>query len=393
MAERLGNLGYLAIKKETTKGTAVTPNVYIPLYEESLTTEPNLVEDNPIVGDKFKRYQVLKGNRAHKGEFTVMGEANTAGYVFDMLLDKGTTTGSDPYTHPFTLATSDPNAYTVDISTGHIVQRFIGVEASKIEPTWQDGEMQLKVSVSARKSWQGREVSSTSGTTPTTITFKTDYDASPTTGLVVGDLIQLYDVSLDAYVNAVVDAIPTSTTIEVSEDLTAGASGDFVTLRPGTPSFTLRAPFLFGNTEFRFGADAAAAVSATHTPLEEDSSWAIIHEFNNEDGEHRSGAFDPDSLARKQGDAEFTVKKFFDDPDELTRFNAISKRACVIRHFTEGSTYELRITLNNLKLKNNPKPMLKTEEILYSEMEYAPVLDTSDGQGMSVTVLNAVSTI
>lgn len=392
MAERLANLGYFGLKKETTKGTAVTPNVFVPIYEESLTTEANFVEDNPIVGNKFKRYQVLRGNRSHKGEVTVMGEPNTIGYLFDMLLDKGSTTGSDPYTHPFTLASTDPNSYTVDICVGAHVQRFIGVEASSIASSYEAGELRPKLSLSALKSWQGREVSSVTGSGPYNIIFKTDYDPSPTTGLVVGDTLQIYDVSLGTYIDCIVDTITDGTTIVVSENVSAGTSGDFVTIKPQTPSFSLLDPFLWGRTEFRFAADASTALSATHTPLDEGTEWNIIHEFNNEDGEPRSGSHDPASLARKQGDAEFNIKKFFDDPLELERFNAITKRACVIRHFS-GTNKELRITLNNLKLRTNPKPPIKTEEILYSEVEYAPVLDSSDGQGMDVKVINSVSSI
>src|SRR5687768_6346439 len=109
MAEQLGNLGYLMIKKETTKGTPVTPNIGIPIFSESLNTNVNLEDIDPIVGIKSARYAVLKGQRDHSGELTVLGDPNIVGYFLDMLYTKTSTTGSSPYTHVFGLSTTtDP---------------------------------------------------------------------------------------------------------------------------------------------------------------------------------------------------------------------------------------------------------------------------------------------
>ena len=74
MPERLSDLGYLAIKKEATKGTAVTPNIFLPLYSESLGTNVNLDDDMPIIGNKAARLQTVLGQRPHSGALTVAGE-------------------------------------------------------------------------------------------------------------------------------------------------------------------------------------------------------------------------------------------------------------------------------------------------------------------------------
>lgn len=47
------NNGYFALKREVTEGTAVTPDVYVPLYEESMATEFNVNSDTSIFGNKF----------------------------------------------------------------------------------------------------------------------------------------------------------------------------------------------------------------------------------------------------------------------------------------------------------------------------------------------------
>lgn len=390
--ERLSNLGYAAFKKESTKGTvADTPDVFVPLYSESMTTNLNINEDNPVVGSKWVRHQVLQGLRGHTGSFLVMGEPNTAGYLFDMLMTKGSTTGSNPYTHPFTFPDSgDNNSYTLDLCLGnkHVV-RFIGVEAGSITPEWDENKMQLNVTASARKSWYGRSIASVASQV---ITFDTDYDPSPTDGLVAGDILQIYDVSANAYINCTVDSIDSAVAITVTGTLGAAGAGDFVTLRPQTPSYSVLTPFLWARSEFRFGANAAAALTATHTPLEQGSNWNIMHEFENEEGAKRSGSYDPASLPRLQADAEFTARQFFDDPLKLQEFTDLAKNSVVIRHFS-GSGHELRVTLNNIRPREGAKPPIETGSILYSEIAYAPTEDSSDGQACDVKVINGVSTI
>ena len=101
MAEQLGNLGYLKIKKESTKGTPVIPDTGIPIFSESLNININLEDIDPIVGIKSARYAVLKGQRDYSGEVSAIGDPNVAGYFLDMLFTKGTTTGAGPYTHTF----------------------------------------------------------------------------------------------------------------------------------------------------------------------------------------------------------------------------------------------------------------------------------------------------
>lgn len=391
MATKLANLGYLALKKQSDKNVAVIPNVYVPLYSESLNTMANLDADNPIAGNKAAIFQHIQGVRHHMGDVQVLAEPNTAGYLFDMLLKKGSTVDANPlYTHPFTLDPTDPNAYTIDIAKGGVVFRFIGAEISSIGHEFSDNKMLLNLAVSARKSFIVREISGTSGTGDDEITFKTNYDPSPTTGLVVGDTIRILKAdgtTLDKVIESIDSAIKVT--------LTAGTSGvndgDLFYIRAATPSFSMVTPFLWSRTEFRFGGDAAAALTATHTPLQSGSAWTIEHQFEENEGAKRSGSFDPAELVRTQGDGELKVKVRFDTPEDMNRFLTVQKRACVIRHFS-GDDHELRVTLNNLKWSEAPIE-LNTGEIVYLEGTLKPEYDQSDGQVFDVKVLNAVASI
>lgn len=387
---RLANLGYFALKKQSDKDVAVTPNVYVPIYSESLNTLVNLDADNPIAGNKAAVFQHIQGVRHHMGDVQVLAEPNTAGYLFDMLLKKGSTVDANPiYTHPFTLdPATDPNAYTVDIAKGSTVYRFIGVEASEIGHEFSENKMLLNLSLSARKSFIVREIASV--TNGDEITFKTNYDPSPTTGLVAGDIVRILKAD-GTTVDRTIDTVDSIIKVTLTATVTGVNDGDLFYLRAATPSFSLLTPFLWSRTEFRFAADAATALTATHTPLQTGSAWTIQHNFEENEGAKRSGSFDPAELVRTQGDAELGVNVRFDTPEELNRFLTVQKRACVIRHFS-GSGHELRITLNNLKWQEAPVE-LNSGEIVYLEGTMKPEYDQNDGQLYDVKVINGVASI
>lgn len=389
--ERYANLGYLALKKQSAKNTPVVPNVFVPLYEESLSTNANFQPQQPVYGSKFKTRTTLRGQRDHQGEITVVAEPNTTAYFLDMLLTKGATTGTNPYTHPYDYsAATNPNGYTVDLAEGNFVKRFWGVEASALVPEWEDNEMRNKITVSALGSYQGRSITAIA---TTQVTLDTKYDANPTKGLVVGDLVRVYKASDGSTLDTTISSITNGTTVVLGASAASFAAGDILHLRPATPNFSLLDTFLWARTEFKFGADATAALAATHTPVESGSEWELMHEFNEDAGEKRSGSFDPASLARKGVDATLTVKRFFDTLEDVQRFNDMTKRAVVIRCFAgDSNQYELRIVFHNVTV-DNPVAPIQSDGILYATQQLRPNNDTTDGKGLSVVLINAVATV
>lgn len=394
MTVHIGNKGYLAIKKETTKGVvADTPDVFIPFYEESILTNVNLDEDMPVMGHIFARFKSLLGIRSHGGEITIKAEPNTAGYVLDMILTKGTTTGaSSPYTHPFTLDPSTmPKAYTWDIQKGIVVNRFIGAEVSELGVDFDKNKMVFKLKMSALKSFIVREVASVSGSGPYTITLKTNYDPSPTDGLVVDDIMTLVK-SDDSTINFAVASVPNGTTLTTTTDVSSLSDGDLIFIRAATPSFSLKNDFMWALTEFRFGSNAAAALSAAQTRVEIGSRWNLMYKFEADEGAQRSGGFDPAALVRTVGDIEVPLKAAFDLPRDMNRYLTATGRALVIRHFSEDQLFELRVTVNAFRFKENP-PKVKSGEPVYSESTLIPDYLTADGQAFDIKVLNAVASI
>lgn len=390
----------LGIKKETTKGVAVIPDVHVPVYQESLSTDIGAISDEPAFGRRLKRLQTLQGNRSHKGALKLMAEPNTLARLADMVLPVLSTSGAGPYTRQYGESASvDPNSYTIDIPKGQYVVRFIGVEASKMSLGFNNGKMEADLDVSGLASFYPREIASTSGTGPYTVTLKTDYDATPTRGLVTGDAIKFYDVSANTYITATVASVPSGTTFTTVTNPSLIAAGDMVMLAPATPALSLLTPFLQGKTQFYFAADAATAFSnsstiANQTQLESGTSFAIMNPFSKDTGEARFGSFDPASLVRADGiDVEFNPEVYLDTPDKVREWAALAKRAVVIRSFV-GSTnqYELRITLNDCRVVANDTAG-QAGKVLYHKYKFQPNMDFTDAQMFDMKIINAVATI
>lgn len=391
MAERIANLGYAALKVQTAVATPITPDVYVPYYKQNINTDIHMIEDNPVYGNKFKDYLLLQGQRSHTGSLTVMAEPNTAAHWMNMLLTKGTTTGAGPYTHPFTL-TGDSKYYTLDISFGNYVQRFFDVCASKVSPSFDDGEMKFEVDVSACGSFYGREIATV---VTTTLTLKTDYDPVPNKGLVVGDLVRIYKSSTGATLDTSILTVNVDgITVTLNASAAAFAAGDMIYLRPATPSPTVKTPFLWARTQFFFSDTAANALTASatatlQTRLDDGTEFSLLHMFDDDEGSKRSGGFDPASLIRTIGDVELKIKKYFDTVEEITYWNALTKRALVMRSYSETG-YEFRLTINQIKTKTN-ETNSESEAPVFWEIEYGTAYDSSDAQGFDVKVINNVT--
>ena len=396
MAEQNAAVGYAAIKKETTVGVPVTPNVYTPYYKQSIMTDFHIMEDTPVYGNRFKKFQHLRGTRSHGGNIVVMAEPDTAARWMDMLLNKSGTSGANPYTHTFGLSnTTLPNSYTLDISLGSQVVRFFGVQASNLNVAWEDEKMQFEIDVAGLGSLYGREIASVN---TTEIVLKTEYDSNPTLGFVASDTVKVISADGATILNTTIASVDDEITLTLGASAAAFAAGDMIVLRPATPSLSIKTPFLWGKTHFFFSTTAALAVTASsdtanQVRLEPGTELSVMWEFEDDEGSKRSGAFDPASLIRTVGDYSFKIKKFFDEPDDIQKWNSLDKQALhMISYVGDTNQYALKVTLNNMTALTNP---VETESgaTEYQEIEFGGNYDTSDGAGMGVVVINSVSTI
>lgn len=96
--ESIGNTGYIAFGPEAVIGTPVIPADMGFLDTETMATNYNLEDQTPISGQLMDTYQVLPGLRSHTGDITIVAEPNTATYLSDMFLSRGSVTSSYTFT-------------------------------------------------------------------------------------------------------------------------------------------------------------------------------------------------------------------------------------------------------------------------------------------------------
>lgn len=396
MAEQNAAKGYVAIKKQTTSTVAVTPNIYVPYYSQSVTTDPHFQSDEPIFGRRFKRLQTLQGIRSHGGSISVMAEPDSSPLWHDMLaaLVANDASGNPIYSYDHgESATLDPNYYTMDISYGSYVERFWGIGAEKLTYAWNGEKMMYNMDVAGLGSFNGREIASI---TTTVVTLKTDYDPNPTNGLVASDLVKIVKAD-GTTTNFTVSSI-TATTVTLSATAAAFAAGDMLVLRPASPTLSFLTPFLWPKTEFYFAADAATALtnSATksnQTALDPGTEISLMNSFDNNEGTKRSGSLDPASLPRTVYDASIKIKTFLDNPEKIKDWNALRKKALIVRSYSGAtSQFELRVTINAMKALTNDHPT-ESAGTVYHEFAYQPNFDTTDSQAFVVRNLSPRTTV
>lgn len=388
-----GNGGYLALGREGAGaiGVPVATTHFVPMEEESLTTELNTNGESLVFGSKAARLLTTPGMRSHGGDITVLAEPTSTALLFDGLLPRTSITslGGGYYSWLFNSTAFAPTgSYTVDISKGGVsVSRFAGVMFSEISPSWKDNRQSWKVKVAALKAFHGAVITAQ---VTTTLTLDTTNNPKPTELLRVGDTIGIRHANGSTENGTI--ASKTDTTVVLATAPGTTANGDTLYIRAATPTLEDLTPFLWSRTEFRFGADATAALSATHTPVEDGSEYSVTHQFEDDKGAQSSGGFDPSLLVRSKSiDATAKTKEYYENDVIAAKYNALPKTALVIRSFSEGQC-EVRITLNNLTYtKGGDKPPVKADEALFYEREYQPNYDRTDGQELSVTVINKLA--
>jgi hypothetical protein len=238
-----------------------------------------------------------------------------------------------------------------------------------------------------------RKVGNVSGTT---VTLDTTYDTSPTDGLVATDLVG-FETTAGASVATTTVASVTNGTVFEATSGTGIAIGDLCYLRPQTATYTLKEPFKWSRSNWRFAADATTAASATPFNVEAGSEWTLTHAVLPDAGANRSGSFDPLTMPRGQSGASVKVKMFLDNNALLNEFNFVGnqKYALVINHLSDNATVgdeELRLTFNNLHTVGQSTP-LKTGELIFEDVDFSAQYDTTDTQQFDVKVINDVASI
>lgn len=384
----LSDNSYLAIKPESTAGTAVLPTVFVPLVSESMKTVANLVPDRRLKGIDWKSNDLLRGNRSHEGEVIVYGDADTLGHFLNMVLEKGATTGdADGYIHPFTVGTA--KTYTIEIKKGAYTQRYFGCSIDELKLDFEDGKLKVTAKIMAMGQVSIATIGVAINGSVTSATLDDNYDLAPNRGLVIGDVLNIggTDVTLTS-----VDA--GGLVVGFASTALVAAVGSVAYLVPQTaPSITVQEPLRFGNVLVGFGTDATDAdgnaTQADATPVYD----LTIVLKNNLFAQNGSNRIDPVQILPRTREAQVELRQLFTSPAQRQAWLERTKQAMVINIQgknikSDFTTFEnLTLTLNRVKLIENDNA-IQVGEYIADAQKFEVLYDDTDGQALDAELTN-----
>ena len=393
MSNYLGSKSYLAMKPETTVGTAVKPTVFCPLVSESIKTLLGLAPDRRMKGLDWKSDDLLAGDRKHEGDIVIFADGDNLGHLLNMTYLKGTTTGdSDGYTHPFTVGT--PDSYTIEIQKGPYAQRYFGVRADSLKAEFVDQKMQVTASVKAMGQFSASALKEALSGSVTSLKLSSAYDMKPNTGLAVGDvLVVIGDNGVGVEVTLTAVDVDGETVTFTATSIT-GAIGNRVYLKAQTPSYTgIVQPFFLGDTLIGVGATSATATTnagakATATGM---YNFAFTLKNNLLDAP-ASGSKDPFQLLPQTREAEVTARRLFEDTAQhLAWLNSVKQAITMISTGEEvsvaGTHESLTIKFHKVKLINNEES-LEMDSLIFDTQTFEALYDSSDGYAIEISLVN-----
>jgi len=129
---------YIGLAKETTKGTPVTPTVYIPVTANSVKPQDiyGPLYDEGLRGSLVKNYNYIQGRANSTFDFSGAAFADTILYPIAGLLGEDVVTGaSAPYTHTIAVknsataaADAQPSAFTITDFYAANVRAYAGMQ-------------------------------------------------------------------------------------------------------------------------------------------------------------------------------------------------------------------------------------------------------------------------
>lgn len=388
--------GYIAIGKQTD-ANPVIPDIFVPLLEEDLSSDPNNERVKQIVGINWKSNLILQGLRKNGGKIKVMADPTTLGYFLDMAMNKSGTTGDATagYTHIYDVEPS--NLYTIEVKKGSYVHRLVSCQISKFGLMFENGHLVIEAEIVAKSKFNyGTLKTALTGAGMVAVVFGEEFDDEPCRGLVTGDTIQTWvnGVATDIVV-ATVASDKKSITCEAT-NVTAGI-GSLITLKAQTPSYeTLKRPFKFGQMLVGFGANETASTSNSATRALATALDELKLELDKGlEEKHFSGDNDP-VILEGTPDMNFNVKKLLTTAGDVQQWNDIAKKACTIRivgdEISAGVYCTLTIKLHNIKPKKVDNKT-KVGEYIFDETDYFVEYDNTDGKAVAITLKNTVATI
>jgi len=244
------NYGYMALIKEATDTTPVTPTTYVKIISESLLPSFGIQTIAEIAGSREKNINSIQGNIEVDGDVALYAEDKISGHFLRSLLGAPTSqtvVADTSYRHRFEVQ-DDDRTYTFDINPADApwVHRFYGVHSGKLLFNKEDNAIKMTTSLIATRAFLLARVLAD-------VSSGTNLNVDQTGGLTTSDSILVlsketgYTTLEEFTINAIVD----ENNITVGAAITATIEADdIVVLKRATvvdSDYTQCEPFQFQN--------------------------------------------------------------------------------------------------------------------------------------------------
>jgi len=167
------NYGYLALIKESTEGTAITPTNYLRTLAESVVPDYAISPVQEIAGSRERNIRSVPNRIEIGGDVEFYIEPKMIGHFLRSLLGEPTTqtlVAAESFRHTFEVSDT-PKTYTVDLSPADApwAHRFFGVHINKLLVEAEDNKIKCTATLAPRKAFTTARVKTevNSGTTLT----------------------------------------------------------------------------------------------------------------------------------------------------------------------------------------------------------------------------------
>jgi len=391
--------GYLALKKETTAGTAVYPNVFLELISESVTSPKPLVSSSPVYGSTVKNLRPIRGAfEAPTGEIKVQVEPDTIGYILAGVMGPPSTASvsdTTAYVHTFTqpYTTAAHPTFTVDIAMGSddFVRRYVGCKFHNLKLEIEDNVWTATFTLTAMYAFENTRVKTTASSGTALVLYQTS-------GLVAGsDTIIVSPQGGASREELTVTTISNETTLVVSTiGQTHTADTDEVTIKKQSPSFTqLRKLTWIGDSTYKVG----AAIGSVALRDAETFSCSINREIEVRQAANGINEIDryPTAILDKGVEASATVGYYWTDEQQMDQHTFGTQQAIEVEAIGElagaATVYSnLKIQMPDVRNMKSPTPNLEADALLQEDLELTAFYDSTATYLVKVICTSKIAT-
>lgn len=278
-ATSFSKLGYVMLKKETTAGTAVYPDVAAEILSESIEMNWDFTASETIAGNRSLNLRpILNRVGPAEGTIEVLADPKTLGHWFTGLFGEGTDltlNAGVAFQHDFE-SLNTLQTYTMDVKLGgeDYVKRFFGVRVASAEVGIEDNKLKLTFSFSAQRVFTNARVT-------TAVSSGTALELDQTSGLTTSDTITVFDqTDMSEHEDLTISSITDENNLVVSTISQSLAENDIVVIAAQTPSYDLGDEFIWsGGAEVYVGTGANGIQNLNAKTNVEDFTLTVTNEL------------------------------------------------------------------------------------------------------------------